>query len=194
MPNLSAKAPWKGLQRYSFFLRLQIFLIFGEKHLNRKRILTLVSTTLLLVSCGTAFQSGQGVTANPSSHTNDGEELVNIGYQQVKKKDLTASVSKLNVGQEVSSYSNIFEYLQGRIPGLEVNGDKILIRGASSIYGDNEPLYIVDSVPVDDISHIAPINIKSVEVLKDAASAAVYGARGANGVILITLKKAGDYK
>ena len=168
-----------------------------------KRILTLVSTTLLLVACGTAYQSsqdvtaspsGQGVTASPSSHTNDGEELVNIGYQQVKKKDLTASVSKLNVGQEVSSYSNIFEYLQGRIPGLEVNGDKILIRGASSIYGDNEPLYIVDSVPVDDISHIAPINIKSVEVLKDAASAAVYGARGANGVILITLKKAGDYK
>ena len=95
---------------------------------------------------------------------------------------------------EFDSYSNIFEYLQGRIPGLEVNGDKILIRGASSIYGDNEPLYIVDSVPVDDISHIAPINIKSVEVLKDAASAAVYGARGANGVILITLKKAGDYK
>ena len=156
-----------------------------------KRILTLVSTTLLLVSCGTAFQSSQGVTA---SQYNDGEELVNIGYQQVKKKDLTASVSKLNVGQEVSSYSNIFEYLQGRIPGLEVNGDKILIRGASSIYGDNEPLYIVDSVPVDDISHIAPINIKSVEVLKDAASAAIYGARGANGVILITLKKAGDYK
>ena len=159
-----------------------------------KRILTLASTALLLVSCGTAFQSNQGVTANPSSQYNDGEELVNIGYQQVKKKDLTASVSKLNVGQEVSSYSNIFEYLQGRIPGLEVNGDKILIRGASSIYGDNEPLYIVDSVPVDDISHIAPINIKSVEVLKDAASAAVYGARGANGVILITLKKAGDYK
>ena len=159
-----------------------------------KRILTLVSTAMLLVSCSTAFQSSQGVTASPSSQTNDGEELVNIGYQQVKKKDLTASVSKLNVGQEVSSYSNIFEYLQGRIPGLEVNGDKILIRGASSIYGDNEPLYIVDSVPVDDISHIAPINIKSVEVLKDAASAAVYGARGANGVILITLKKAGDYK
>lgn len=159
-----------------------------------KRILTLASTALLLVSCGTAFQSSQDVTASPSSQYNDGEELVNIGYQQVKKKDLTASVSKLNVGQEVSSYSNIFEYLQGRIPGLEVNGDKILIRGASSIYGDNEPLYIVDSVPVDDISHIAPINIKSVEVLKDAASAAVYGARGANGVILITLKKAGDYK
>ena len=158
------------------------------------RIITLVSTAMLLVSCGAAFQSGQGVTASPSSQYNDGEELVNIGYQQVKKKDLTASVSKLNVGQEVSSYANVFEYLQGRIPGLEVNGDKILIRGASSIYGDNEPLYIVDSVPVDDISHIAPINIKSVEVLKDAASAAVYGARGANGVILITLKKAGDYK
>ena len=165
-----------------------------------KRILTLISTILLLASCGTAYLGGTSDdgTASQSgratTQASDGDEMVNIGYQQIKKKDLTASVSKLNVGKEVSGYSNILEYLQGRIPGLDVNGTQVTIRGASSIYGSNEPLYIVDSVPVDDISHIAPINIKSVEVLKDAASAAVYGARGANGVILITLKKAGDYK
>lgn len=93
----------------------------------------------------------------------------------------------------------IEEVLSGRFPGVEVNrtangGIAVRIRGGSSILGSNEPLYVIDGVPIDpgpggSLAGINPYDIESIEVLKDAASTAMYGSRGSNGVIIIKMKK-----
>ncbi|HTN20903.1 MAG TPA: TonB-dependent receptor [Pelobium sp.] len=124
-------------------------------------------------------------------------EVVVIGYGTVARKDLTASVGSLK-GTEIEKtpVSNIAEALTGRIPGVSVGtvdgapGAEIVIRvrGGSSINRDNSPLYIVDGFIVDDISNIAPTDIESVDVLKDASATAIYGAAGGNGVIIVTTK------
>ena len=120
-------------------------------------------------------------------------DTVNVGYGYVKKENLTNSVSDVKMDQnEVASYNDIGEYLQGKVPGLTVikNGPRyrFLIRGLSTINGTSEPLLIVDGVEVSDISYLNPRDVKSVEVLKDSA-ASIYGARGAYGVILITTRR-----
>ena len=124
------------------------------------------------------------------------EETVNVGYGSVKKKNLTNAVSKVSVDQkEVGAYSNIGEYLAGRVPGLVVrrtgSGYSYNIRGATSIYGSTEPLFIVDGMEVMDIDYLNPRDVKNVEVLKDG-SASIYGTKGACGVIMITTHRAGD--
>ncbi|MBQ5581751.1 MAG: TonB-dependent receptor plug domain-containing protein, partial [Bacteroidales bacterium] len=91
-----------------------------------------------------------------------------------------------------TGYSNIYEYIQGRVAGVEVRGSEIRIRGERSILGDNSPLFIVDGMVVDDIGFISPDHISRIDVLKDASSTAIYGARGANGVIIITTRKTND--
>lgn len=121
------------------------------------------------------------------------EELIDLGYGKVKRKHLTTSVSKVNLDEKsVSGYSDIGQFLRGRVPGLVVtktgNGYKYLIRGAGTIYGSTDPLFVVDGRTVDDISYLDPNEVAHVEVLKDASSA-IYGTRGSNGVILITTKK-----
>lgn len=122
------------------------------------------------------------------------EELIDLGYGKVKRKELTMSVSKVNLDEKsVSGYSDIGEYLMGKVPGLKVtkvgNGYKYIIRSTGTIYGDTDPLFVVDGMTVDDISYLNPNDIAHVEVLKDAASASIYGSRGGNGVILITTKR-----
>ena len=121
------------------------------------------------------------------------EDSINVGYGYVKNKNLTSSVSKVSMDNvHVSSYANIGEYLAGRVPGLVVqksgNGYKYTIRGATSIYASTDPLFIVDGTEVMDIDYLNPNDVKSVEVLKDS-SAAIYGTRGACGVILITTRR-----
>lgn len=121
------------------------------------------------------------------------EELIDLGYGKVKRKYLTTSVSKVNLDEKsVSGYSDIGQFLRGRVPGLVVTktggGYKYLIRGAGTIYGSTDPLFVVDGRTVDDISYLDPNEVAHVEVLKDASSA-IYGTRGSNGVILITTKK-----
>lgn len=121
-------------------------------------------------------------------------ELVDLGYGKVKKKDLNMSVSKLNVDDKsVGSYTDMGSYLMGRVPGLTVtktgNGYRYSIRSSDTIYGNTEPLFVVDGITVDDISYLNPNDVDHVEVLKDAASASIYGTQGGNGVILITTKK-----
>ena len=120
-------------------------------------------------------------------------DSVNVGYGYTRKSKLTNSVSSVDMDNNlVASYSDIGEYLQGRVPGLTVikSGQKyrFLIRGVSTINGTSEPLLIVDGVEVSDISYLHPRDIKSVEVLKDSSSS-IYGARGAYGVILITTRR-----
>lgn len=120
-------------------------------------------------------------------------ELVDLGYGKVRRKDVTSSVSKVSVDEKtVTSYSDMGTYLMGRVPGLTVTktgeGYRYSIRSSDTIYGNTEPLFVVDGVRVDDISYLNPSDVDHVEVLKDAASASIYGTQGGNGVILITTK------
>jgi len=125
------------------------------------------------------------------------EEVVAIGYGTVKKKDLTGSVAQISPNAyKAQPVQGIPEMLRGNAPGVVVktNGDgstKIRIRGSNSLNGDNDPLYIVDGVPMGSYS---PNDVESIEILKDASATAIYGSRGANGVVLITTKrgKVGD--
>jgi len=127
------------------------------------------------------------------------DEVVVIGYGTVRKSDLTGSVSGIKPEDLLDQPSvNIGEALSGKIPGVEVYSNSgrpggqinIRIRGNNSITASNEPLYVIDGViGVADINLINPNNIESLQVLKDASATAIYGSRGANGVILITTKR-----
>ncbi|MFH1001290.1 MAG: TonB-dependent receptor plug domain-containing protein [Bacteroidota bacterium] len=120
-------------------------------------------------------------------------EMVNIGYGKANKKNLTTSVG--NVDKEhlknAQHYANIYDMIKGEVAGVSVNGNSILIRGLSSINLSSEPLYVVNGSPVNSISDISPNDVKSISVLK-GSSAAIYGSRGANGVIVIVLKSGND--
>ena len=131
------------------------------------------------------------------------DEVVAIGYGTVRRKDLTGSVSSVS-GSALRDIpvTSAAEAIVGRLAGVQVTKTegspdaeiKIRVRGGGSLTQDNSPLYIVDGFPVSNISDIAPSDIASIDVLKDASSTAIYGARGANGVILITTKSGFDGK
>lgn len=125
------------------------------------------------------------------------EDVVVIGYGTMRRKDLTGAVASVS-GDKLAAnpVANVMQALQGQLPGVSVVSQdgrpgatmSIRVRGGGSITQSNDPLYIVDGVQVSDISDIPADNIESVDVLKDGASTAIYGARGANGVILVTTK------
>jgi TonB-dependent SusC/RagA subfamily outer membrane receptor len=130
----------------------------------------------------------------------EGEEVVVIGYGTARKKDLTGSVGKVSVSDmEKAPVRSFDEALAGRAAGVQVSsndgqpgsGISIVIRGNNSITQGNSPLYVVDGFPIEDPNNniINPADIASIEVLKDASATAIYGARGANGVVMITTKK-----
>ena len=127
-------------------------------------------------------------------------DVVVIGYGTVRKPDLTGSVGQVAMSDiEKAPVSSISEALAGRIAGVQISSAdgrpgssaNIVIRGANSITQDNSPLYVVDGFPIEgfNLSLFNPEDIESIDVLKDASSTAIYGARGANGVIMITTKK-----
>jgi TonB-linked SusC/RagA family outer membrane protein len=127
------------------------------------------------------------------------EDVVVVGYGTARKKDLTGAVSSISGNTlEKIPVSSVAEALTGRLAGVQVlttdgaPGAEIVIRvrGGGSVTQDNSPLYIVDGFPVNSISDIAPTDILSIDILKDAATSAIYGARGANGVVQITTKSA----
>jgi TonB-linked SusC/RagA family outer membrane protein len=127
------------------------------------------------------------------------EDVVVIGYGTIKRKDLTGTVSSIG-SAELSKIpvASAAEAITGRLPGVQVTttdgapGAEIVIRvrGGGSVTQDNSPLYIVDGFPVNSINDIAPADIATIDILKDAATSAIYGARGANGVVIITTKSA----
>ncbi len=126
------------------------------------------------------------------------DEVVAIGYGTIKKSDLTGSLSSVSSDEFAEqNITRVDQVLQGRATGVQISntvgapgGDvRIRIRGANSVLGDNSPLFVVDGFVGVDYNMLNPNDIESVEVLKDAASTAIYGSRGANGVILITTKK-----
>ena len=127
------------------------------------------------------------------------EELVVIGYGTARKKDLTGAVSTVKGSDLVQvPVTNVAEALTGKLAGVQIttadgspDAEMIVkVRGGGSITGDNSPLYIVDGFPVSSIGDISSSDIEDITVLKDAASTAIYGSQGANGVILITTKNA----
>lgn len=131
------------------------------------------------------------------------ENVVVIGYGSVKKKDLTGSVSQVSMDDMSKAPVGSFDQaLAGRMPGVMVSstegqpgaGTTIVIRGNNSITQDNSPLYVIDGFPIEspDNNILNPNDIESIDVLKDASATAIYGARGANGVIIITTKKGKD--
>lgn len=120
----------------------------------------------------------------------DDEETVNIGYSTVKKKNMTTSVGSIDATEDrYSAYTNIYELLSNQVPGVQVTGRTIRIRGVTSINASNDPLLVVNGMVVASIDDINPREVKSISVLK-GSEAAIYGSRGATGVILIDLKGA----
>lgn len=114
-------------------------------------------------------------------------EYVGYGYEDVN--DITSSISSVDVSDlQKNAYSSISNYLLGRVPGLVDVGGQIMIRGVSTFYGNSSPLIIIDGVP-GQLSDVTPSDVQSIDVLKDAGAAAVYGVRASNGVIVITTKK-----
>jgi len=134
------------------------------------------------------------------------DELVVVGYGTVRKSDLTGSVVKVTSDKiEATPTTSIDQLLQGKSAGLVVyntSGEPgaavtMRIRGAGSLFSSNDPMYVVDGFPVGSagaLKHINPQDIESIEVLKDASSVAIYGSRGANGVIMVTTKKGHEGK
>lgn len=141
------------------------------------------------------------------------DEMVVVGYGQMKKSDLTAAITSVKSEDLIkTSITSIDQGLQGRAAGVVVTnisgqpgaGTSIRIRGTSSVMGTNEPLYVIDGIPVisggassgamntpplNPMALMNPNDVESIEVLKDASATAIYGARGANGVILVTTKR-----
>lgn len=118
---------------------------------------------------------------------NTENEAIDIGYGTVRRKHLTTSNSEIKGQNKYASYQSIYEMLKAEVPGVLVSGNKIVIRGIATINSSNDPLVFVDGseVPATDIQ-IPPSQVKSISVLK-GTDASIYGSRGANGVILITL-------
>lgn len=127
-------------------------------------------------------------------------EVVVIGYGSVKRKDLTGSVASVNMTDLIKAPVKSFDdALAGRVTGVQVTSPDgmpgasptIVIRGGNSVTQDNSPLYVIDGFAIENFNtnSLNPADIESIDVLKDASSTAIYGARGANGVIMITTKK-----
>lgn len=132
------------------------------------------------------------------------DEYVVVGYASIERRDLTSSVSSVNAKQLADiPINSAAEALAGRLAGVQVTGSEgspnaevqIRVRGGGSITQDNSPLYVVDGVQVENaLSVLSPQDIESIDVLKDASATAIYGARGANGVVIITTKGGTEMK
>jgi len=145
------------------------------------------------------------VNVSLSEQSNSLNEVVVVGYGSVKKTDLTGSVSTINAATITErNTTSALEAIQGSTPGVQISsssgrvgdGFKVVIRGNNSLLADSSnpsvlgstPLYVVDGVPMDGIDFLNPQDIARMDVLKDASSAAIYGSRGSNGVIIVTTK------
>ena len=162
------------------------------------------SVKLLITYVGYKSQTITTTGASPitvllnKDEVSAGDEVVVVGYSSIRRRDLTGSVSSVDAKQiKDNPLSSAAEILQGRLAGVQVTSAEgapgsdviIRVRGGGSITQDNSPLYIVDGVQVENaLTVIAPQDIAKIDVLKDASTTAIYGARAANGVVLITTK------
>ncbi|WP_316812042.1 TonB-dependent receptor [Pedobacter heparinus] len=172
----------------------------GKYQIKVKSSSTLVFTYLGTKPVEQPVNKRTSIDVKLLDDNNNLNEVVVTGYgQAVQRKDLTGAISSVK-GEELAKVpvQNVAQALQGRLAGVQVampdgtpgSTPSIVIRGGSSITQSNEPLYVVDGVPqTDGLSFLDPMDIESVDVLKDASATAIYGARGANGVILVTTKQ-----
>ena len=158
------------------------------------------------ICCGfaVALIIGCGPTGSRRSEVPTPDDQVSVGYGTMSKRDVTAAVTSLSPTEADARVTRIEDLLQARVPGLEVlplaNGTFTLrLRGRHSISGASladEPLLVIDDIPVprgslgNALSGMSPRDVGRIDVLKDAAAASIYGSRGANGVIIITTKRA----
>lgn len=142
--------------------------------------------------------SGSTVNVKMSEEAQEIEEVIVIGYGTQKKGDVTTAIASVGTKDiDQRPVTSAAQAIQGRAAGVQVvqpsgapgAGLSVRIRGNTSISASNDPLYVVDGVPVQDISNIAPTDIQDMQILKDASSSAIYGSRAANGVVLITTKQ-----
>ena len=166
-----------------------------------------VSDTNMLVTSFIGFITNTTIVGNKSEinitlieSANSLDEVVVVGYGEVKKSDLTGSISKLDVDDlQKAPIRSFDEALGGRLAGVQVTSSdgqpgsdiNIVIRGNNSVTQSNAPLYVIDGFLIEGSNNnaINPQDIETIQVLKDASATAIYGARGANGVIVITTKK-----
>jgi TonB-dependent SusC/RagA subfamily outer membrane receptor len=146
-----------------------------------------ISNTVINGRTAINFTLGGPSTSNQNfQNKSENDKNVNIGYGSVSQKNLLTPVNTIDVRSgKYATYKNIYEILKGT-PGVMVNGNSIKIQGVSSFNLSTEPLFVVDGMVVQSIDGISPSMIESISVLK-GASTSIYGSRGANGVILITL-------
>lgn len=127
-------------------------------------------------------------------------EMIPVGYGMAHKRNVTTSIASVVPTREIASrFATVEEMLEGRVAGLDVlrgpGGFSIRIRGATSLLMSNEPLVVIDGIPIHSYSAssalagVTPQSVERIDVLKDAGSTAIYGSRGANGVILITTRR-----
>lgn len=144
------------------------------------------------------IEGKQKIDVSLKEETTQLEEVVAVGYGTMKKKDLTGAITTVDMSDmEKIPASNVAQAISGKVAGVQITssegepgaGISIRVRGGGSITQDNEPLYVIDGFPTEDgMSTLDPSDIESIDILKDASSTAIYGARGANGVVVITTK------
>ena len=157
--------------------------------------------TLVVTSIGFKQQevkAAQGMTVVMQEDNALLDEVVVIGYGEVKRGDVTTAVSSVSAKELANRpIVSAAQAIQGKAAGVFFlmirrpprSTPQIRVRGTTSMNGSNDPLYVVDGVPVDNINFLSANDIENIQILKDASSAAIYGSRGANGVVLITTKK-----
>lgn len=169
----------------------------GNYSLSVSESSTLIFSYIGYVSQEVSVKGRSVVNVSLSEDVEALEEVVVIGYGTMRKRDVTGALSQVKAkDMQAITVPNPIQALQGRVPGVAITTNTgapegnftIRVRGTNSIKGGNDPLYVVDGMPVNP-SSINSQDIESVEVLKDASATAIYGSRGANGVILITTKK-----
>ena len=152
-----------------------------------------------VLAAATAGCASSGARApRPEPAPNERDARIDVGYGTSSRRDLTSAVGSVTscdvAGQRVTRLEDL---LQGRVAGVVVSHNKngslsVRVRGAQSLYGDDEPLFVVDGMPLlsgGPLSGIDPQDVDRIDVLKDAGATAIYGSRGANGVIVITTKR-----
>ncbi|HET7896427.1 MAG TPA: TonB-dependent receptor plug domain-containing protein, partial [Flavisolibacter sp.] len=163
----------------------------------------LVISSVNYVPQEVSIEGSEKVTVQLKAAANNLNEVVVTGYTSQRKKDVTGAVAVVDLAPvKNNSSGNVMQALQGRVAGLYIEKDgspngangRILIRGSNTL-GNNDPLYIIDGIPTtrpEVFQNINPATISSVQVLKDASAASIYGSRASNGVIIVTTKNGGN--
>lgn len=168
----------------------------GVFHLSAKKGETLVFSFVGYAPKELLLSDAANLSVSMTEKVGSLDEVIVTGYATQKKKDLTGAVSVVNVEQiNRQPTAQVSNQLQGQVSGITVLGSgqpgeepQVRIRGVNT-FGNNTPLYVIDGVPTQNIIDINPYDVESMQVLKDAGSASIYGARAANGVVIITTKR-----